>query len=89
MVLFQKLGDGESSDKVLSWRANIKLVTWQLFSKFCSLSVRETRWSQNVTLGPVETCKLSFRLYIIITYRLFALPKTDEENCNTYLCITD
>ena len=34
IALFQKLEDGESSDKVLSWRAAIKQVTWQLLSKF-------------------------------------------------------
>ena len=34
IVLFRKLDDGESSDKVLSWRAAIKRVTWQLLSKF-------------------------------------------------------
>ena len=46
LVLFRKLEDGESSDKVLSWRVAIKRVTWQLLSKFlCSLSVRITRWS--------------------------------------------
>ena len=84
MVLFRKLEDGELSDKVLSWRAAIKRVTWQLSSKFlCSLSVRVTRRSSNTILGPIETRKLSFRLYII-TYRLFALAKTDTENCNTY-----
>ena len=39
---------GESSDKVLSWRAAIKRVTWQLSSKFlCLLSVRVTRQSSN------------------------------------------
>ena len=32
MVLVRKLEDGESSDKVLSWRAAIKQVTWQLLS---------------------------------------------------------
>ena len=30
MVLVRKLEDGELSDKVLSWRAAIKQVTWQL-----------------------------------------------------------
>jgi hypothetical protein len=34
-------------------------------------------------LCPVETRKILFHLYII-TYRLFALVKTDAENCNTY-----
>ena len=38
----------------------------------------------NIPLGPVETRKLLFRSYII-TYRLFALAKTDAENCNSYL----
>ena len=67
IALFRKLYDGESSDKVLSWRAAIKRVTWQLSSKFiCSLSVCATRQSSNAILGPVETCKLSFRLYVII-----------------------
>ena len=32
----------------------------------------------------VKTRKLLFCSYII-TYRLFALAKTDAENCNTYL----
>ena len=46
ITLFQTLKDGESSDKVLSWRAAIKLVTWQLLSKFlCSLSVHVTQQS--------------------------------------------
>ena len=41
--LFQKLKGGEPSEKVLSWTAAIKRVTWQLLSKFlCSLSVRVT-----------------------------------------------
>ena len=81
VALFRKFEDGESSDKILSWRAAIKWVTWQLLSKFlCSLSVRVTQWSQNVILDPAETCKLSFHSYII-TYRLFALAKTDAENC--------
>ena len=41
-------------------------VTWQLSSKFlCSLSVRITRQGSNAILGPVETRKLSFRMYII------------------------
>ena len=66
IALFQKLEDGESSDKVLSWRTNIKRVTWQLSSKFsCSLSVHITRQSSIAILGPVETHKLSFRLYVI------------------------
>ena len=83
-MLFRKLEDGESSDKVLSWRAAFKRVTWQLISKFlCSLSVRVTRRSSNAILGPVETRKLSFRS-CVISYRLFALAKTDAENCNTY-----
>ena len=81
IVLFQKFKDGESSDKVLSWRATIKRVIWQLSSKFlCSLSVRVTRRSSN---GPAETRKLLFHVYII-TFRLFALAKTVAENCNTY-----
>ena len=72
--------------RVLSWRAAIKRVTWQLSSKLlCSLSVRVTWQSSNAILGPVEICKLSFRFYVI-TYRLFTLlAKTDAENCNTYL----
>ena len=37
-------------------------------------------------LGPVEARKLLFRSYII-TYRFFALAKTDAEVCNTYLCV--
>ena len=38
----------------------------RLSSKFlCSLSVRVARQSSNSILGPVETCKLSFRLYVI------------------------
>ena len=83
-MLFQKFKDGESSDKVLSWRATIKRVIWQLNSKFlCSLSVHVTRQSSNTILGSVETRKLSFHLYIT-TYRPFALAKTDAENCNTY-----
>ena len=46
VALFQKLEDGGSSDKILSWRAAIKRVTWQLLSKFlCLLSARVTRWS--------------------------------------------
>ena len=46
VTLFQKFKDGESSDKVLSRRAAIKLVTWQLLSKFlCLFSVRVTRKS--------------------------------------------
>ena len=66
IALFQKLEDGESLDKVLSWRAAIKRVTWQLSSKFLrSLSVRITRTSSNAIPGPVETRKLSFRLYVI------------------------
>ena len=66
-MLFRKHQDGESSDKVLSWRAAIKRVTWQLSSKFlCSLSVRITRQSSNAIPGPVETRKLSFDLYVII-----------------------
>ena len=72
------------ADKILSWRATLKRVTWQLISKFlCLLSVGVTRWSSNAILGPVETHKLSFRS-CIISYRLFALAKTDAENCNTY-----
>ena len=59
----------------------------QLSSKFlCSLSVCVTQWSSNAILGPVETRKLSFCSYII-TYKLFALAKTDTENCNTYPCL--
>ena len=66
IALFRKFLDGESSDKVLSGRAAIKRVTWQLSSKFlCSLSVLVTRQSSNAILGPVETCKLSFHLYVI------------------------
>ena len=43
VALFQELKDGKSSDKVFSWRATIKLVTWQLLSKFlCLLSVHVT-----------------------------------------------
>ena len=34
VALFQELEDGESSDKVLSQKAAIKLVTWQLLNKF-------------------------------------------------------
>ena len=84
IALFRKLEDGESSDKVLSWRAAIKRVTWRLISKLlCSLSVRVTRQSSDAIVGPVETGKLLFRSYII-TYRLFALAKTDAENYNTY-----
>ena len=49
----------------------------------CSLSIRVTRRSSNTILGPVETRKLSFRS-CVISYRLFALAKTDAENCNTY-----
>ena len=38
IVLFRKLKGGESSDKVLSWTAAIKRVTWQPLSKYlCSL----------------------------------------------------
>ena len=81
IALFRKLEDGESSDKILSWS---KQVTWQLISKFLySLSVRVTRRSSNARLVPVETLKLWFRL-CVISYRLFALAKTDTENCNTY-----
>ena len=41
IALFQKFEGGEPSDKVLSWRAAVKQVTWQLLSKFlCLLSVR-------------------------------------------------
>ena len=47
---------------------------------FCSRSSMEL----NIPLGPVETRKLLFRSYII-RYRLFALAKTDPENCNSYL----
>ena len=50
IALFRKLEGGELSDKVLSWRAAIKGVTWQLLSKFfCSLSVciHVTWWSWN------------------------------------------
>ena len=60
-------------------RAAIKRVTWQLLSKFlCSLSVCVVQWSYNVIYGPVETCKLSFRSYII-KYRLFALEKVMQK----------
>ena len=46
VALYQNLEDGESSDKVLSRRAAIKLITWQLLSKFlCLLSVHVTRRS--------------------------------------------
>ena len=46
IVLFRKLESGEPSDMVLSWRAAIKQVTWQLLSKFlCSLSVHVTQRS--------------------------------------------
>ena len=38
-------------------------------------------WGLGTSLGPVETRKLSFRLYVI-TYRLFALAKTDTKNRN-------
>ena len=34
IALFRKLEGGEPSDMVLSWRAAIKRVTWQLLSKF-------------------------------------------------------
>ena len=63
-ALFQKLEDCESSNKVLSWWAAIKRVTWQLSSKFlCSPSVHATQRSSNTILGPIETRKLSFRLF--------------------------
>ena len=67
----------------------MKQVTWQLLSRFlCSLSVRVTQRSQNVTLGSAETRKLSFRSYVI-THRLFTLAsaKTDAEICNTHPCV--
>ena len=43
-------------------------VTWQLRSRskfLCSLSVCITHPSSNAIPGPVETRKLSFRLYVI------------------------
>ena len=84
ITLFRKLEDGESSDKVLSWRAAIKQVTWQLRSKFLFLlSVYGTRQSSNAIFGPVGSRKLLFCLSIN-TYRLITLAKTDAENCNTY-----
>ena len=47
-------------------RTIIKRVTWQLSSKFlCSLSVCVTRQSSNTILGPEETRKHSFCLYVI------------------------
>ena len=45
---------------------------------FCSHSSMEL----NIPLGPVETRKLLLHSYII-TYRLFALTKTDAENCRS------
>ena len=82
--LFRKLKDVESSNKVLSQRADFKQVSWQVISKFlCSLSVGVTRRSLNAILGLVETRKLSF-CSCIISNRLFTLAKTDIENCNTY-----
>ena len=57
IALYRKLEDSESSDKVLSWRAAIKRVIWQLISKvLCSLSVSVTRRSSNAIPGLVETC---------------------------------
>ena len=59
IALFPKFEDGEMSDKVLSWRAAFKRVTWQLISMFLYLlSVRVTKQSSNAIVGPVETCKL-------------------------------
>ena len=65
----RKLEDGELSDKVLSRRATTKLVTWQLLSMFVR---SHYTW-------PSRDSKA----IIIITYRQFALAKTDTENCNT------
>ena len=81
VALFRKLESGEPSDKVLSWRAAIKRVTWQLLSKFlCSLSVCITWWSWNAAPCPEDTHKLSFHSYII-TYRL---QKLMQKICQTY-----
>ena len=44
----------------------------------CSLSVRVTQQSLIAILGPVETCKLSFRLHVI-TWKLFTLAKIDKK----------
>ena len=52
-MLFRKLEDGELSDKVFSWRAAIKQITWQLLSTFlfafCSF----------IKLGGVKTLYLA------------------------------
>ena len=46
VTFIQKFKDRKLSDKVLSWRATIKRVTWQLLSSFLySLTVHVTRWS--------------------------------------------
>ena len=83
IALFQKLKGGEPSDKVLSWKAAIKQVTWQLLSKFlCSPSVCVTRQSWNAISGPEDTRKLSFHSYTI-AYGLLISAKTDAEICHT------
>ena len=91
----QEVGCKENIDieGVCSWeyqcdydKNRLPLYIWRAScgSKFlCSLSVHVTLRSSNAILGPVEARKLSFRL-CVISYRLFALAKTDAENCNTY-----
>ena len=65
-------------------QASHMAVNQQVFSYL--LSFRVARWSSNAILSPVETHKLSFHS-CVISYRLFALAKTDAENCNTYPCL--
>ena len=76
-MVFQKLKGGELSDKVWSWRAAIKRVTWQrakqvLMFTFCSCNLTELK------CHPEDTHKLPFRLYII-TYRLFMSAKLTQK----------
>ena len=71
IALFQKLKYGESSDKV--YPGGLPL------SVLLSVCVTLTG-SWNAILGPEETRKLSFCLYIIM-YQLFMVAKTDAGIC--------
>ena len=58
---------------------------WQVFM-FAFSSCYSTKLKRS--MGPGETRKLSFRLYIFM-YRLLTLAKTDAEISHTYLCQRD
>ena len=71
--------DGGPPGRNLVWQFTI----FEFSKKHCTWPC--SYW-WTVILDPVETRKLSFHSYIS-TYRLFALAKTDVENCNTYPCV--